>query len=80
MTEARMCTDPEEESISIGVLGRRDVREAALDSTVRGGVANSSSLADPSGAARFLEEVFATAFLIELLDFPARADIKSRPL
>ena len=80
MTEARMCTDPEGEAISIGVLGRRDVREAALDSTARGGVATSSSLADSSGAARFLEEVVVTAFLIELLDFLARVGIKSRPL
>lgn len=75
-----MCTNPEEEAISIGVPERRDVREVALDSTTRGGVAKSSSLADASGAARFLEEVVATAFLIELLDFPARAVIKSRPL
>ena len=80
MTEARMCTDTGGEAISIGVLGRRDVREAALDSTARGGVATSSSLADSSGAARFLEEVVATAFFIEFLDFPTRAGIKSRPL
>lgn len=75
-----MCTDPEGEAISIGVLGRRDVREAALDSTARGGVATSSSLADSSGAARFLEEMVATAFFIEFLDFPTWAGIKNRPL